>query len=175
MEDKTAGLPKDDSFGMPGFFYMPYNQQLDSRKPRMKVYKVVKILSCGLLSLILALTSCGGDVGGVSVGSGGTPSTRKEGEVSRRTSILTSLTISPTNPLGINSGTQLQFTAKGSYSDNSMRDLTTLVVWTSSDPSVATVSNEPASIGMVTAVSRGYCSISAKSGNISGSTIIGVY
>jgi len=62
----------------------------------------------------------------------------------------------------------------GSYSNNSVQDITTMVVWTSSDPLVATVGNEAGSIGLATAVSKGYCSISATLDGISGSTIIGV-
>jgi len=49
-----------------------------------------------------------------------------------------------------------------------------MVVWTSSDTSIATVSNAPDSNGQAIAVSRGYCSISATLGLISGSTAIGV-
>jgi hypothetical protein len=87
---------------------------------------------------------------------------------------LRGISITPSNPLGINAGTRLQFAAKGSYSDNSVQDLTTLAVWTSSDTSITTVSNEPDSRGQAIAVSRGYCSISATLGNISGSTIMEV-
>jgi len=140
----------------------------------MKNRCVIKLVSCGLVSLALALTSCGGEGGGASVGSSGTPPVRGESAVSRRTSVLVSLTISSTNPLGITSGTQPQFMATGYYSDNSVQNVTTLATWTSSDPSVATVSNEPGSIGMATAVSKGYCSISATFEGVSVSVVIGV-
>ena len=140
----------------------------------MKNRCVMKFLSCGLISLALSFTSCGGDGGSVSVGKSGTPSIREERSVSRRPPILTSLTISPTNPLGIKSGTHLQLIATGHYSDNSVQDITVLATWTSADPSVATVSNEPGSIGVATAASKGYCSISATFKGVSVSVVIGV-
>jgi len=87
---------------------------------------------------------------------------------------LRSISITPSNPLGINSGTQLQFSARGYFSDNSVQDLTTMVVWTSSDTSIATISNESDSKGQAIAVSRGYCSISGTLDGVSGSTIIGI-
>ncbi len=140
----------------------------------MKNWRVIKILSGGLVSLTLALTSCGGGGGGESLNSSGVRSAGGESAVSGRTPALMAINISPANPLGIRSGTQLQFTAMGSYSDNSVKNVTTLVTWTSSDPFVATVSNRPGSMGMATAVSRGYCSISATFEGASVSTIIGV-
>jgi len=91
-----------------------------------------------------------------------------------RTMVLRSISIAPSTPLGISSGTRLQFTEMSSYSDNSVQNITTMVVWTLSDPLVATVSNEAGSIGLATAVSKGYCSISETMDGISGSTIIGV-
>ncbi len=130
----------------------------------------------GLLSLTLMLSSCGS--GG---GNGGkTPSfssvTNQAGGISVSDKIprLRVISITPSNPLGFNPGTQLQFAAAGIYSDNSVQDLTTKVVWTSSDTSIASVSNEPDSMGLATTVARGYCSISASLGGVSGSTIIGV-
>ena len=140
----------------------------------MKDRCVVKFLSYGLVSLMLALTSCGGDGGGASVGNGRTPYARDEHAAGRIIPTLVAITISPINPLGINSGTQLQLVATGYYSDNSVQNVITLVTWTSSDTSIVTISNEPRSIGMATAVSKGYCSISATFEGLSVSTILGV-
>ena len=117
------------------------------------------------------LTSCGG---GAPPGNAGEVRTGETSGVSGRTTVLRVITVTPNAPLGIGSRSQLQFTATGTYSDNTVQDLTTMVAWTSSDTSIATVSNTPGSIGMITAVSRGYCSISATFGNVSGSTIIGI-
>lgn len=137
-------------------------------------YRFIGALIYILASLTLSLTSCGGGGGGTPPQNTGIGQVRQVSGVNGRTAILRSISISPNNPLGINSGTQLQFTARGSYSDNSVQDLTTLAVWTSSDTSIATVSSAPDSKGQALAVSSGYCSISATLGVISGSTILGV-
>ena len=50
---------------------------------------------------------------------------------------LVSIAVTPMNP-SIVIGTTAQFTATGTYSDNSTRDLTTSVTWSSSAKSVAT-------------------------------------
>ncbi len=134
---------------------------------------VIKRLTYGLVILTLALTSCGGD-GGSAPLSGAAPSNKSEIAVSSRAPVLMSITISPTNPLGLEPGTHLLFTATGSYSDNSAQDITTMVVWSSSDTVIATASNARDSKGWVTTVSKGYCSISATFEGASASTIIGV-
>lgn len=128
-----------------------------------------------VVTLTLALTSCGGEGGGIPPRNMGVGQVRQVSGESGRTAVLRSIIITPSTPLGINPGTQLQFTAKGSYSDNSVQDITTLATWSSSDPSVATVSNEFVSIGLATAISKGYCSISVTFKGFSVSTIIGVY
>jgi hypothetical protein len=142
----------------------------------MKNCRFTGALMYGLLILALILLSCGG--GG---GSGGKSSPFSDVAYgtdgvsdSGRMPVLRVINITPSSPLGINSGTPLQFAATGIYSDNSTQDLTAKMVWTSSDTSIAIVSNEPSSIGLTTAVSKGYCSISATFGGVSGSTIIGV-
>jgi len=122
----------------------------------------------------LTVTSCGGEGGVTTPQHTGIGQVEQFSGVSGSTAVVRAISITPSNPLGINSGTQLQFNAWGYFSDNSAQDLTTMVVWTSSDASVATISNAPDSKGQSMAVSRGYCSISAALGGISGSTIIGV-
>ncbi|HKB99085.1 MAG TPA: choice-of-anchor D domain-containing protein, partial [Terriglobales bacterium] len=52
---------------------------------------------------------------------------------------LISLQVSPQNPL-LAAGTTQQFTATGTFSDGTTQDLTTSVSWSSSVPSVATIS-----------------------------------
>lgn len=123
-----------------------------------------------LVSLALTLTFCGGEDRGVPPRNTGIGQVRQVIGESERTPALRSISITPSNPLGINSGTQLQFAAMGSYTDNSVQDLTTLVTWTTSDTSIAIVSNAPDSKRQA----KGYCSISATLGSISESTIIGV-
>jgi uncharacterized protein YjdB len=58
----------------------------------------------------------------------------------------------------------LGYTATGTYSDGSNQNISTAVTWTSSDSSVASVSN----FGQVTGQSPGTATITARQGSISG-------
>lgn len=140
----------------------------------MRNYRFIRALMYILVSLMLTLTSCVGEGGGTPPRNTGVGQVRQVSGVSGRTAVLRAISIAPNNPLGINSGTQLQFSARGYFSDNSVQDLTAMVVWTSSDTSIATISNAPDSKGQAMAASRGYCSISAALDGISDSTIIGI-
>ncbi len=151
--------------------YLAYDLERDGREASMKNHRFIKELMYIMVSLTLTLTSCGGESRDIPTGNTGI--TRISG-VNERTDVLKNICITPSDPFGINSGAKLQFNAKGIFSDNSVQDLTMMVVWTSSDASIATVSNAPDSKGQAIAISRGYCSISATMGNISSSTIIGV-
>ena len=74
--------------------------------------------------------------------------------------ILVALSIAPpaaTTPLGL---TQ-QFSVTGTYSDSTTRDATAAVTWTSTSPSIAAVSNDPASTGLVTTLAVGTTIINA--------------
>jgi trimeric autotransporter adhesin len=82
---------------------------------------------------------------------------------------LVSLAITPANP-SVASGTKEQFTATGTFSDNTTQDLTLSVTWSSSAAAVATISNAAGSNGLATSVAVGSTTITATSGNISGST-----
>jgi len=64
----------------------------------------------------------------------------------------------------------VQFTATGLYSDNSSQDITSQVVWTSSNSAIGTVSNA----GVVTTTLEGSTQISATYAGISGSTTLTV-
>jgi len=79
---------------------------------------------------------------------------------------LLSITISPLNPT-VNPGATQQFTATAHYSNGSAQDITTLVTWSSSDPTIATISNTSGSQGLATAMSSGSTTITA---NLNGST-----
>ncbi len=81
---------------------------------------------------------------------------------------LVSIGVTPANP-SIADGLTRQFMATGIYTDNSTQDLTASVAWTSSDPTVASVSNASVSHGLATGVSPGSVMISAASGSVSGS------
>jgi hypothetical protein len=77
---------------------------------------------------------------------------------------LDSLSVTPEDQ-DIASGETLQFGAEGTYSDDTTKDLTSSVVWESSDTDVVTINNK----GLVTAVAEGTATITATSDDISGS------
>ena len=107
--------------------------------------------------LVLALAvGCSGGGGG-----GSTPVT------------LLSITVSPANP-SITVGATQQFTASGTYSDNSTQNLTASVSWTSSAPGVASISNIAGSNGLATAAAAGQTTITAASGGVSGTATLTV-
>ncbi len=81
---------------------------------------------------------------------------------------LVSIGVTPANP-SIADGLTTQFMATGVYTDNSVQDLTASVAWTTSDPTVASISNASASHGLASAVSPGSVTITAASGAVSGS------
>ncbi len=84
------------------------------------------------------------------------------------TATLDQITLSPLNsttPLGVN----VQFSATGHYTDGSTQDLTSTVVWTSSNPAVATVSNSGTN-GLSHPVSLGSTFISAQTNGILSAT-----
>jgi uncharacterized protein YjdB len=86
---------------------------------------------------------------------------------------LLSVDVSPVAP-SIEYGTTQQFTATGHYTDNSTQDLTTQVTWASSDEAVATVSNADGSNGLATTAATGNTTVSATSGDVSGSATLTV-
>ena len=78
---------------------------------------------------------------------------------------LVSIAVTPANP-SIAKGATQQFTATGTYSDNSTQNLTSSVTWSSTSTSVATITSG----GLATGVGTGSTMISATSGSINGST-----
>jgi hypothetical protein len=77
-------------------------------------------------------------------------------------------------PATVVQGLTQQFTATGTFSDGSSQDLTDQVIWSSADPSTATVSNAASSQGLATGVASGETAISATSGSITGSALLNV-
>ena len=80
---------------------------------------------------------------------------------------LTAISISPTG-VSVPIHTTQQFSATGSYSDGSSRDLTALVTWSSSSTSAATIDVN----GLLTGVAAGSTSISATLGSVTKSTTV---
>ncbi len=71
-------------------------------------YRYKRALMYILASLTLTLISCGGEGGGTPPSSIGAGQARQVSDVSGRIAVLRTISITPSNPLGINSGTQLQ-------------------------------------------------------------------
>jgi List-Bact-rpt repeat protein/Big-like domain-containing protein len=90
---------------------------------------------------------------------------------------LVSIAVTPPNQT-ILTGQTLQYTATGTYSDNSTKNITTQVVWASSNTEAATVSNATGSQGLAMAASSlsatATTTISATLGETSGSTMLTV-
>jgi len=86
---------------------------------------------------------------------------------------LVSIQVTPTNP-SIADGTSLQFTAIGTYTDNSTQDLTTQATWSTSNANTATISNAAGTRGRATAEAVGTTTITALFGAVSGSTTLTV-
>lgn len=86
---------------------------------------------------------------------------------------LASISVTPSNS-SILLGTTLQFTATGTYSDGSTRDITKAVRWNSSATAVATIGNNEgmSTKGLATSVAIGATTITATQGKISGATIL---
>lgn len=82
---------------------------------------------------------------------------------------LVSIAVTPATPSFAKGLTQ-QFTATGTYTDNSTQDLTATVTWASAAAGTATISNTGGSRGLCTSVATGSSVISATSGSVSGST-----
>lgn len=123
-----------------------------------------RLFSILVLLFLSILAGCGG--GGGSNGGSSSPSH----------GALVSISVTPANS-SIVLGSSAQFKATGTYSDNSTQDLTTSVTWSSSNTSVATISNTSGSNGLAVTVSTGTIAsttIMASSGGISGSTTLTV-
>jgi uncharacterized protein YjdB len=82
---------------------------------------------------------------------------------------LVSIAVTPANP-PIAKGKTEQFTATGTFSDNSTQNLTGSVTWTSQTTGVATITAG----GLATGVTAGTSQIQAVSGAVSGSTTLTV-
>ena len=97
-------------------------------------------------------------------------------EVPPSSPYLTAIAVTPANQSKAVGATQ-QYTATGTYSDNSTQNLTSSVTWSSSAPSIATI----ATSGIATAVASGSTTIIATMpvttpipGSVTGSTSLGV-
>jgi uncharacterized protein YjdB len=86
---------------------------------------------------------------------------------------LVSIKITPQN-LKLPATIETQLKATGTFSDGQQLDLTSAVTWTSSTPSVATVSNASTSQGVATGVSTGTSTVTAAFAGMSATTTLTV-
>jgi hypothetical protein len=115
--------------------------------------QAAKLVSCLIMmTLSMTILSCGGK-GGSNV----------------PPPLLQSIKITPVNS-SIVIGYYRQFTATGTFSDNSMQDITKAVIWSSSSTTVVIISNMAGSKGLAATVEIGSATIMATSGSITGST-----
>jgi trimeric autotransporter adhesin len=87
--------------------------------------------------------------------------------------IVVSIGVTPAAP-SVAKGLTQQFTATGTYTDNTTQNLTTTVTWNSSVTSIATISNAAGSQGLASTVNLGSTTITATLGSVSGATTLSV-
>jgi probable HAF family extracellular repeat protein len=83
--------------------------------------------------------------------------------------VLLSITVTPPSPT-VTVGASQPFTAVGSFSDNSTENITSQVTWTSTTPSVASISTT----GLATALANGTSSITASLSGVRGAAMLTV-
>jgi len=83
--------------------------------------------------------------------------------------VLQSVTVGPSN-LNLQQGTTQQMTATGNFDDGSTKTLTSGVVWSSSDATIAPVS----AAGVVNGAAAGTATITAEDGTVSGQATVNV-
>src|SRR4029077_20057769 len=99
----------------------------------------------------------------------GTITINASGTATPQTVTLVSIAVTPANP-SIAKGRTQQFTATGTFSDNSTQNLTAQVTWASATQGVATINAG----GLATGVGTGTSNISATLTGITGSTVLTV-
>ena len=107
-----------------------------------------------LFSLLASLAACGG---------GGSESPANGPPAGGTAVTLKSLAISSGSST-VTAGGTVAFTAAGTFSDGSTKDLTSEVTWTSSSAGVATIASGGSSSGIATGVAGGTASITATGG-----------
>ena len=86
---------------------------------------------------------------------------------------LSSIQINPGAP-SVAVGLNQQFSAIGTYSDSSTADVSSVVTWTSSSTTVATISNSTGTKGLALAKAQGTSTITAAIGGVSGAVTLTV-
>lgn len=87
---------------------------------------------------------------------------------------LVALDLRPVNPVLTQAFQTLQFQVLGRFTDGTEVDLTNLATWTSSKPTVASISNAAGTQGLATALASGITAIQVASGNVTNATALRV-
>ncbi|MBA3916146.1 MAG: Ig-like domain-containing protein [Acidobacteriales bacterium] len=82
---------------------------------------------------------------------------------------MLSLQVAPANP-SLSAGSSLQFSATGTYSDGTIQDVTSSVLWSTDSPAVASIS----SVGVASALVAGTTNVIATYGSVTGTTSLAV-
>jgi len=126
------------------------------------------------ISVTFTPTATGSRTGQIIVSDNATPSPQTVNLAGTGSAVrLTSIAISPASPT-VPKTTTRQLQAIGSYNNNTTQDLTSLVSWTSSAPSIATIGNTSANKGFVTALQVGTSTITARLSPITSTTTLTV-
>ena len=86
---------------------------------------------------------------------------------------IDSISVTPENST-IEEGENQQFTATGTFSDDSEQDITDLATWLTINNAVGTISNSPNSRGLFVSIDTGNTIIQATFGGVSGETLLTV-
>ena len=123
-----------------------------------------KLVLLPAISALAFLLCCGG--GSSTGGNGSSGGGSGTGQVT-----LQSIAVSPSTA-AIAQGTTQAFTAMGTYTDGSTKDLTLTAQWSCLVSTLATVSNNAPTQGLATAVAPGTAVITASVGNVSNLSLI---
>jgi hypothetical protein len=114
---------------------------------KMRLVRCILIL--GLIILIISMAGCS----------------------SKRNAVkLSSITLTPTSPVDLTVSYAIQFEASGKYSDGSTEDISSEVIWSNSDATVATVENGKDG-GTTTGLKTGRTDITASSEGVTSRTV----
>jgi hypothetical protein len=118
----------------------------------VKALRLIYAVTCIFTSLLLLNACSGGKNSGTGNGLASDPGT---------TASLSSIMVTP-GAASIPAGSAQQFSAMGTYSDGSSKDITATVQWSSSNASIASVSSS----GMANGAASGQTTVIAKSDTV---------
>jgi len=101
------------------------------------------------------------------------PSVSGTASLTVKPATLVSIAVTPANRT-VAAGNAIQFTATGTFSDQTIQNLTSGVSWSSSNPSALFVSNEMGSPGFGYGLTQGQSTVTATFGSLTGTTSFSV-